>query len=91
MRYEWDARKNRSNIEKHRVDFEDAIAIFSGPILEGVDERQGYGEERWIAYGVLQSSVIAVVYADRDQRRRIISARKATKHEAEQYYQALFG
>ena len=49
--FEWDPRKNRANIHKHGIDFEDAIEVFEGACLEGPDERFDYGERRMIAYG----------------------------------------
>lgn len=91
MEFEWDAAKNRRNIAKHGIDFEDAIEIFAGPVAERPDDRQGVGEQRWIAYGLVQLIVIAVVYVDRGERRRIISARRATKDEAQHYDHTVFG
>ena len=46
MSFEWDARKAEENLEKHGVDFTDAIAIFDGPTLEREDARRDYGEGR---------------------------------------------
>jgi hypothetical protein len=90
MLFEWDDEKNAGNIVKHGIDFKDAIAIFDGPTVEAVDARSD--EERWIAIGLMRSMIVAVVvYTDRDERRRIISARKATGSEEIQYYQAIFG
>lgn len=91
MEFEWDATKNRRNVAKHGIDFEDAIAIFAGPVAELPDDRQSDGGQRWIAYGLIRLIVIAVVYVDRGEHRRIISARRATKDEAEHYYQTVFG
>jgi hypothetical protein len=91
MQVEWDAAKNRRNIAKHGIDFEDAIEIFAGPVTERPDDRRMVGEQRWIAYGLMQLVVIVVVYVDRGERRRIVSARRATKDEAEHYYQTVFG
>lgn len=48
MRFEWDESKNAENIRKHKIDFADVPAMFAGPMLVKLDDRQDYGEERWI-------------------------------------------
>jgi len=48
MCFEWDEAKNTANIRKHGIDFADAIDIFNHPMLAILDEREDYGEERWI-------------------------------------------
>lgn len=88
--YEWDENKNKVNIAKHGVDFEDAMYIFSGHTLEREDDRYEYGETRFVALGMVDNRVYVVVYTDRDDTtRRIISARKAEPHERKAYYKAL--
>ena len=89
--FEWDTKKNRANRQKHGIDFIDAVAIFSGPCVEGLDERFRNGEPRIIAYGQLGSHVIAVVFCWRKDRRRIISARRATRSEARMYWEIVYG
>ena len=91
MGFEWDLDKNDENIEHHGIDFEDARRIFDGPVLEKIDDRFDYGEERWVAIGVIGGRVLFVVYTLRDENIRIISARRATRHEENAYYQALGG
>lgn len=87
MIYLWDKKKNDANIRKHGVDFSDVPAIFERPIIRNIDIRHDYGEERWIAIGLLKFHLIAVVvYVEKTEDTiRIISARKANKHE-ETYY-----
>lgn len=87
--FEWDAEKQRTNLEKHGVDFDDAISIFLGPTLEALDDRFDYGEARFVAYGEVGGHILAVVYTMRDEVCRIISARKARSDERRQYYAAL--
>jgi hypothetical protein len=53
MNYEWDEAKNRKNIAKHGLSFEDAEQVFDGPCVTFVDERFAYGEERLITLGLL--------------------------------------
>lgn len=90
MQFEWDELKNLSNIAKHGFDFADAYRIFDLPTLVYVDERQDYGEERYIGIGLLDGRVIVVVYTKPDENIvRIISLRKAISHERKRYEQYL--
>jgi len=90
VRIEWDAAKNRRNILKHGIDFADVESMFNYPLLTLLDDREDYGELRWISIGPLQALVAAVVYTERDQDvLRIISARKATRSEVRHYEQAI--
>lgn len=82
MHFEWDDVKNRENIRKHRFDFADAWEIFEAPMWVRRDKRLDYGEERWIGIGSLGNRVVAVVFTEPDENTiRIISLRKALKHE----------
>ena len=83
--FEWDQRKNAANIEKHRVSFETAARIFDGLTLETVDDRYVYGEPRIAALGLVETTVLYVVYTMRRDTCRIISARKANRHERRAY------
>jgi uncharacterized DUF497 family protein len=89
--YEWDPKKNSANIRKHGIDFQDAISIFDGPYIEGSDNRFDYGEDRMIAYGSMSSHVVAVVFTWRTNKRRILSARKATRSETLAYFKEAYG
>ena len=90
MRFEWDSKKDAANLRKHGIAFEDAIEIFGSPFLEGPDDRQSGGEDRWLVLGEVRGRVIVVVYTWRGERRRIISARKAKKAEREAYYREIY-
>jgi uncharacterized DUF497 family protein len=83
MLFEWNESKRRVNLAKHHIDFRDARQIFDGPVFERTDSR--HGEERVVAVGVLEDIEIVVVYVMRGKRRRIISARRAHRHEREEY------
>lgn len=85
--FEWDERKQRANVKAHGVDFLRAARIFEGPMIEDIDDREDYGEERIIALGQVEGTVYCVIYTVRDEVVRIISAWKATKHDQERYYQ----
>jgi hypothetical protein len=53
MSYEWDAGKNVANQMKHGISFEEALLIFDGDVLTGVDTRRDYGETRKISLGAI--------------------------------------
>ena len=90
MEFDWDPRKNRTNRRDHGIEFVDAIAMFTGATWERIDDRRDYGEERWVAVGVVQGIEITVVYTDRRTEdevvRWIISARRATRDERETFH-----
>jgi uncharacterized protein len=89
VQYEWDPAKNAANLAKHGIDFADAMVIFDGPVLETVDKRRNYGEERIAAIGVANDLELFVVYTMRGRNRRLISARRASRYERERYRQAI--
>ena len=89
MKFEWDEQKNKSNIEKHGIDFCDAQDIFLSKRLSFEDTRQDYGEERAITVGLIGNSVCVVVYTRREETTRIISARKANERERRRYYERI--
>ena len=91
MEFEWDENKRQSNLRKHGIDFARAAAIFNNPILEREDNRYDYGESRLIALGETNGVVLFVVYTVRGSVYRIISARRATKREQQQYYKSIYG
>lgn len=90
MQFEWDERKNEINLVKHDLDFVDAELVFGGPMLQALAPDQDYGEERWIAIGLLEAIVVFVVFTRREPDIiRIISMRKATQHEKSRFESAL--
>lgn len=91
MNFEWDQDKNKANIVKHGISFEQASEIFKGTIIEGADTRQDYGEARKIAFGIIPHlmMIVVVIHTDRNGITRIISARPANKRERKQYDQAI--
>lgn len=91
MDFEWDEAKRLANLEKHGVDFRVAAFIFEGPVCEAPDGREDYGEERLKAVGRDGEATYIVVYTWRGERRRIISAWKAGRHERQQYEKLLAG
>lgn len=87
MKFEWDLSKSEENRRKHGVSFEDAAIAYDDPmVVEALDSRFTYAEERWQAVGKGKSSLIFFVYTMREDTVRIISAREATRHEQNNYY-----
>ena len=91
IRFEWDEEKNRANIRKHGVDFSDAWQLFEHPLYVWPDERCIYGEDRFIGLGMLNNMMIVfAAFVERETDTiRVISMRKAKKHEEKKYEQAL--
>ena len=87
MRYEWDARKRTANLRKHGFDFRDAPRVFGGDTFTVLDDRKDYGEDRCITFGLLGATVIAIAHTERSNRIRIISMRKASRHEEKDYFE----
>jgi len=97
LRYEWDEAKNRRNQQKHAgISFELAALVFEDThCLVGLDRIDEAGEPRWHAIGTAQieptaAAVLLVVHAYREDHHgeeiiRIISARRADKHELQRY------
>jgi hypothetical protein len=91
LAFEWDKAKDQGNLKKHGVSFLTAAAIFQSKRLERVDDRQDYGEIRWIALGCAGAEVYRVAYTWRGVHLiRIISAQKASQDEREIYYRETF-
>jgi uncharacterized DUF497 family protein len=93
IRCEWDEEKNKINQNKHGIDFETARLVFDDPFCVTFVERVSGGEERWHAIGSVEDIiVIVVVHTYRqdgsDEVIRIISSRRATRHERKLYVQA---
>jgi len=91
MEFEWDEEKRQSNLEKHGVDFEDITPIFEGQIVDWVDHRRVYGEERVNLLGEVEGNIFFVTYTRRNSKYRLISARRANSRERRKYYQSFLG
>jgi hypothetical protein len=88
MEFEWDEAKRQTNLGKRRLDFADAEIVFSGATFTFEDDRFEYGEDRYITLGLLNGMVIVIAHTERNEVIRIISMRKATKHEQQLYFQS---
>ena len=86
MLFEWDDEKNRINKRKHRISFETAANVFFDENrIEQPDEFHSGDEERWQVIGMVDE-ILFVIYTERDDKTRIISARRADKKERSIYY-----
>ena len=91
LQFEWDEDKAARNLAKHGVSFFTAAGIFAHEIVERIDDRENYGELRFIALGRAETEVYRVVYTWRGEGLiRIITAQKAGRHEREAYYLQIF-
>ena len=89
MFFEWDSEKEKTNIQKHGIDFTTAARVFNDENrLELYDEAHSDTEDRYITIGLIGdvAYVVLVVYTERENTIRLISARKATNQERRAYY-----
>jgi uncharacterized DUF497 family protein len=85
--FEWDDAKAAENYAKHGVDFETARQVFRDPFaIEVSDDREDYGEDRFVLIGMVEGVLLTVIRTERDGRIRLISARRATRHEHDEYF-----
>jgi uncharacterized DUF497 family protein len=86
--FEWDKHKAADNFRKHGVSFDMACGVFNDPFaLERYDDRDDYGEDRFIIIGMTADRILYVAYTVRNERVRIISARGAEPYEQRQYHE----
>ena len=86
MIFEWSEHKRQANLRKHRLDFADCSAAFAREMLNMEDDRLDYGEPRTLGVGLLEGTVVAVVFVESGGIVRIISMRKANRREQEAYF-----
>ena len=86
--FEWDDRKAAINLHRHKVSFQAARGVFDDVFaLIEQDVSEEYDEDRFLATGMVEGLLITVVYTERGERIRIISARRANGNEQRKYYQ----
>ncbi len=84
--FEWDDDKDRENVRKHELSFADAWQIFDAPMLIEIDNREDYGEKRFVGIGFLRNFIVVIVFTEpRENAIRVISLRKALKYEREKF------
>jgi len=87
MEFEWDSKKAKRNLRKHKVSFEEAATVFGDPLsLTIEDPLHSENEERFVIIGESNKRrLVVVVHTERGDKIRIISARLATPHERHDY------
>ncbi len=87
MKFEWDPKKAKANIRKHKVSFDEAATALSDPMTAtGIDPDHSIGEYRYITFGVSNKGrLLVVAHTERGEAIRIISARRAIKGERKIY------
>lgn len=89
MVIEYDEVKRLKTLKERELDFADSPVIFNGPELTILDDRQNYGEDRYITYGYMQDNLVVLVWTMRLHNRRIISLRKANDRENRKFKKAM--
>lgn len=90
MRFRFDPAKRAANLKKHGLDLADARQVIeSGQTVTFEDKRFDYSEERFVTLGPLGDTLVAVVTAETEDHFRIISMRKADRHEQAIYRENL--
>ena len=82
----WDESKRRQNIANHGLDFAGCDAIWDHFTITREDIREAYGEKRLVTFGILKGDLVVMVHTERRAGSRIISLRRAEKHEARYYF-----
>ena len=88
LEFEWHKAKAEANFRRHGVSFDLAKTVFKDPFaIERLDDREEHDEERFVIIGAAEGRVLLfVAYTDREERIRIISARRATQNEQDDYF-----
>ena len=88
LEFEWHDAKAEANLQAHGVSFDLAKTVFKDPFaVELLDDREDYGEQRFVIIGMAEGHVLVfVAYTEREERIRIISARRATQDEQDDYF-----
>jgi uncharacterized protein len=86
MRFVWHEPKRRVTLQARGLDFADSHRVFAGPTLTFVDDREDYGEIRWVTLGILAGRVVVIVHTETEAEIRVISMREANQHEQHLYF-----
>jgi uncharacterized DUF497 family protein len=89
LAFEWHEAKAEANLRAHGVTFDLAKTVFKDPFaIERLDDREDYGEERFVIIGRAEGNVLLfVAFTEREERIRVISARRATQYEQDNYFE----
>jgi uncharacterized DUF497 family protein len=86
MRFTWHEPKRRRNLRKHEADFVNAERVFRGPTFTFEDNREDYGEQRWVTLGLLGEKVMVIVHTETEDEIHIMSMRKADNDEQSLFF-----
>jgi uncharacterized DUF497 family protein len=89
MEFAWSEAKRTANLKAHKLDFVDAPLVLEGTTYTFEDDRFSYGEQRFVTLGLLAGVPVSIVHTESEHEIRIISFRKATKREAQIYWNAI--
>ena len=87
LNFEWDRKKAASNVDRHGISFKEAATIFADPLSDFFyDPDHSDNEDRYVSIGLSKfGNILVVVFTEKNDIIRIISARKATKKERKHY------
>ena len=86
MRFVWHEPERRATLKARGLDFADSHRVFAGPSLTFSDDREDYGEVRWVTLGLLGGRVVVIVHTETDDEIRVISMREANQHEQHLFF-----
>ncbi len=89
MRFTWHESKRQVTLQRRGLDFAQAEQVFVGPAFTFEDDREEYGEQRWVTLGLLNGIVVVVVHTETVDEIRVISMRKAEKDEQRLFFSNL--
>jgi uncharacterized DUF497 family protein len=81
MRFTWHEPKRQATLKKRGLDFAQAEQVFAGPTFTFEDDREDYGEQRWVTLGLLHDTVVVIAHTETEDEIRVISMREADKNE----------
>jgi uncharacterized DUF497 family protein len=87
IKFDWDRRKERENLRKHRIDFNEASTVFADSLsITILDPDHSEDEERWVTMGLSnRHRLLVVVHTEEGETIRLISARRADRLERRKY------
>ena len=90
FKFIWDSEKAKINLKKHKIKFEDAVYVFfDDNRIDEFDELHSDFEDRYKIIGKVEK-ILVVIYTERKENFRIISARRADKDEEADYYEQFY-
>jgi uncharacterized DUF497 family protein len=86
VRFQYDPAKAATNLKKHKVSFADAEGVLQDPLALTLEDPDSQGERRFVTLGLGNAGeLLVVVYTERGDQYRLVSARRATRRERKRY------